>query len=228
KDLARVVFDESLPVVDTQRADSVVFAVTSLQLPKKSELASEHRIERLEFEKVLGRALMYLMAAIARETVMKSKDEFGVAVFDECWWLTSSDEGLELLLELIRDGRKHNAAAYLGSHDPYDIGPADSEKGAIIRGLIPHRLLFRQTTRQLAARGLEFLGVDAADADLLDLVTAGLSPIDLPDEEKLVRAGECLYRDLSGRIGLMKVLIPADEAVMKVIHTTPGDLRTAA
>lgn len=228
KDLARVVFDESLPVVDTQRADSVVFAVTSLQLPKKSELASEHRIERLEFEKVLGRALMYLMAAIARETVMKSKDEFGVAVFDECWWLTSSDEGLELLLELIRDGRKHNAAAYLGSHDPYDIGPADSEKGAIIRGLIPHRLLFRQTTRQLAARGLEFLGVDATDADLLDLVTAGLSPIDLPDEEKLVRAGECLYRDLAGRIGLMKVIIPADEAVMKVIHTTPGDLRTAA
>ncbi|MFE4873466.1 ATP-binding protein [Streptomyces sp. NPDC056682] len=228
KDLARVVFDESLPIVDTARADAVVFAVNSLQLPKKAELSSEHRIERLEFEKVLGRALMYLIAAVARETVMKSKDEFGVAVFDECWWLTSSDEGLELLLELIRDGRKHNAAAYLGSHDPYDIGPAGSEKGAIIRGLIPHRLLFRQTTRQLAARGLEFLGVDATDADLLDLVTSGLSPIDLPDEEKLVRAGECLYRDLASRIGLMKVLIPADEAVMKVIHTTPSDYRTAA
>ncbi|MFI5704688.1 ATP-binding protein [Streptomyces xanthochromogenes] len=228
KDLARVVFDEHLPVVDTQRADSVVFAVNSLQLPKKSELASEHRIERLEFEKVLGRALMYLIAAVARETVMKSKDEFGVAIFDECWWLTSSDEGLELLLELIRDGRKHLAAAYLGSHDPFDIGPADNEKGAIIRGLIPYRFLFRQTTRQLAARGLEFLGVDATDPDLLDLVTAGLSPIDLPDEERLLRAGECLHRDLAGRIGLMKVLIPADEAVMKVIHTTPTDYRTAA
>ncbi|MCX4792264.1 ATP-binding protein [Streptomyces sp. NBC_01221] len=191
KDLAAVVFDDSLPIVDTARADSVVFLVNSLALPKKSELASEHRIERLEFEKVLGRSLMYLIAAVARETVMKAKEEFGVAVFDECWWLTSSEEGLELLLELMRDGRKHNAAAYVGSHDPHDIGPADSEKGAIIRGLIPHRLLFRQTTRSLASRGLEFLGVDATDADLLDLVTAGLSPLDLSDEEKLARAGEC-------------------------------------
>ena len=228
KDLARVVFDEGLPVVDTQRADSVVFAVNSLQLPKKSELASEHRIERLEFEKVAGRALMYLIAAVARGTVMKNTYEFGVAVFDECWWLTSCDEGLELLLELIRDGRKHHAAAYLGSHDADDIGPADSEKGAIIRGLIPHRFLFRQTTRTLAQRGLEFLGVDAADPDLLDLVTAQLSPIGLPDEEKAARAGECLYRDLAGRIGLMRVLPPADEEVLKVIHTTPGDYQAAA
>ncbi|MFE7244963.1 ATP-binding protein [Streptomyces sp. NPDC057580] len=228
KDLAAVVFDDTLPVVDTARADSVVFLVNSLALPKKSELASDHRIERLEFEKVLGRSLMYLIAAVARETVMRHKDEFGVAVFDECWWLTSSDEGLELLLELMRDGRKHDAAAYVGSHDPNDIGPADSEKGAIIRGLIPHRLLFRQTTRSLAERGLEFLGVDATDPELLDLVTAGLSPLDLPEEEKLARAGECLYRDLAGRIGLMKVLIPMDPAVMRVIHTTPSDYRTAA
>lgn len=228
KDLAAVVFDETLPVVDTKGADSVVFSVNSLQLPKKSELASEHRIERLEFEKVLGRALMYLIAAVARETAMYSKDEFAVAVFDECWWLTSSDEGLELLLELMRDGRKHNAAAYVGSHDPYDIGPADSEKGAIIRGLIPHRLLFRQTTRALAVRGLEFIGVDATDADLLDLVTTGLSPLDLSDEEKLARAGECLYRDLVGRVGMMKVQIPFDPAVMRVIHTTPSNYRTAA
>ncbi|GAA3808553.1 ATP-binding protein [Streptomyces chiangmaiensis] len=228
KDLAAVVFDDTLPVVDTRRADSVVFAVNALQLPKKAELASEHRIERLEFEKVLGRAVMYLIAAVARETAMASKDEFAVAVFDECWYLTSSDEGLELLLELMRDGRKHYAAAYVGSHDPDDIGPANSEKGQIIRGLIPHRAMFRQTTRALAVRGLDFLGVDSTDPDLLDLVTSGLSPIDLPEEERLARAGECLYRDLAGRVGLMKVLIPFDDPVERAIHTTPTGQRTTA
>ncbi|MER6075913.1 ATP-binding protein [Streptomyces sp. NPDC001817] len=228
KDLAAVVFDDTLPVVDTQRADAVVFAVNSLQLPKKAELASEHRIERLEFEKVLGRAVMYLIAAVARETAMASKEEFAVAVFDETWYLTSSDEGLELLLELMRDGRKHNAAAYVASHDPDDIGPAGSEKGQIIRGLIPHRLMFRQTTRALAVRGLDFLGVDSTDPDLLDLVTSGLSPIDLPEDERIARAGECLYRDLAGRIGLMKVLIPFDAPVARAIHTTPSTYRSAA
>ncbi|MCY0930992.1 ATP-binding protein [Streptomyces sp. H27-H1] len=176
KDLSRVVFDDSLPVVDTAGADSVVFAVNALALPKKSELTSDHRIERLEFEKVLGRAVMYLIAAVARETAMASTAEFCVTVFDECWWLTSSDEGLELLLELLRDGRKRNAAAYLGSHDADDFGPADSEKGAIIRGLIPLRFVFRQTAPSLAARALEFLGVDPTDANLLDLVTTRLSP----------------------------------------------------
>lgn len=228
KDLAAVVFDDTLPVVDTSRADAVVFAVQALQLPKKAELSSEHRIERMEFEKVLGRAVMYLIAAVARETVMASKEEFAVAVFDETWYLTSSDEGLELLLELMRDGRKHNAAAYVGSHDSDDIGPASSEKGAIIRGLIRHRLLFRQTTRTLAIRGLDFLGVDPTDPDLLDLVTAGLSPIDLPEDERIARAGECLYHDLAGRVGLMKVLIPFDGLVAQAIHTTPTASRTAA
>ncbi|MDH6115666.1 hypothetical protein P3T36_007283 [Kitasatospora sp. MAP12-15] len=228
KDLSRVVFDDALPVVDTRRADSVVFAVNALQLPKKAELASNHRIERLEFEKVMGRAVMYLVAAVARESVMEDQQEFGVAVFDECWWLTSSDEGLDLLLELIRDGRKHRAAAYLASHDPYDIGPSDNEKGAVIRGLIPHRLVFRQTNRDLAQRALAFLGADASDRGLLDLVTTGLSPIDLPKEEKLARAGECLYHDLATRIGLMRVLIPLDEAITQTIHTTPGDYQAAA
>ncbi|WP_331758903.1 ATP-binding protein [Streptomyces anulatus] len=227
-DLAAVIFDDSFPVLDTGRADSVVFLVNSLTLPKKDELASEHRIERLEFEKVLGRSLMYLIAAVARETVMKSKDEFGVAVFDECWWLTSSDSGLDLLLELLRDGRKHNAAAYVASHDPDDIGPLDTAKGDIIRGAFPHRLVFRQTTARLARNALSFLGVDTNDTELLDRVMNGLSPVHLPEDERAARAGECLYRDLAGRIGMMRVLIPADRAIHRTITTTPSDYRTAA
>ena len=98
----------------------------------------------------------------------------------------------------------------------------------MVRALIPHRLIFRQTNRALAERALAFLGADAADASLLDLVTTGLSPIDLPEEEKLARAGECLYHDLATRIGLMRVLIPRDEAIAGTIRTTPGDYRTAA
>ncbi|WP_394426952.1 ATP-binding protein [Streptomyces sp. SGAir0957] len=221
KDLAAVVFDENLPVVDAD-ADAVVFAVNSLALPKKAELDSAHRIERLEFEKVLGRAVMYLIAALARDMVMANKDEFGVVVIDECWWLTSSDEGLDLVLELLRDGRKHKAAAYLGSHDADDIGPSSSEKGLIIRGLIPHKLVFRQTDRKLAARALDFIGLDPADSDLLDRVTSHLSPVNLTGAEKQARLGECLYRDLAGRIGLMKILIPADAKPAANIHSTPN------
>ncbi|MGW7603149.1 ATP-binding protein [Streptomyces antimycoticus] len=221
KDLSRVVFDPTLPVAAAD-ADSVVFSVHALQLPKRAELGSDFRLERMEFEKVMGRALMYLIAALCRQIAVASPEEFAVCVWDECWWLTSSSEGLELLLELVRDGRKHNAAAFVGSHDSDDVGPSDNERGAIVRGLIPHRLLFRQTTSHLARRGLAFLDLDGEDKDLLELVTTGLSPLDLPEAEREARLGECLYRDLLGRVGTMKILIPADPAAAATIHTTPA------
>ncbi|NGN63188.1 ATP/GTP-binding protein [Streptomyces sp. A7024] len=228
KDLARVVFDPTLPAVQTPDADSVVFSVADLMLPKKAELASEHRIERLEFEKVLGRAVMYLIGALCRQVAYASKEEFVVCVWDECWWLTNSEEGLELVLEVVRDGRKNNAAAFLGSHDPEDFGPSNSERGLIIRGLIRHRLVFRQSDSKLAKRALAFLELDPDDPKLVELVTSQLSPLDVSDEEKAARRGECLYRDLRGRIGTMQVLMPADPKIAANIHSTPMRTEAAA
>ncbi|MET9734579.1 ATP-binding protein [Streptomyces sp. NPDC006458] len=222
KDLARAVFDEALPVVRNSTADSVVFAVASLALPTKSELEAG-RLEKLQFEKTFGRAVMYLIAALCRKIVYAQPDEFAVVVWDECWWLTSSPEGLDLAIELVKDGRKHNAGAWFGGHDEDDIGPASSEKGQILRGLIPRKCLFRHTSRNLAARGLAFLGCSDQDEDLLLLVTTGLSPNrpDMSDEERAARAGECLHRDLTGRIGALQIIIPADPDIAAAIHSQP-------
>ncbi|MFG2645949.1 ATP-binding protein [Streptomyces sp. NPDC048370] len=222
KDLARAVFDESLPVVRNSTADSVIFAVASLALPTKSELEAG-RLEKLQFEKTFGRAVMYLIAALCRKIVYAQPDEFAVVVWDECWWLTSSPEGLDLAIELVKDGRKHNAGAWFGGHDEDDIGPASSEKGQMLRGLIPRKFLFRHTNRNLARRGLAFLGCNPEDEDLLTLVTTGLSPNrpDMNDAERSARAGECLHRDLTGRIGTMQVVIPADRQVADNIHSQP-------
>lgn len=164
---------------------------------------------------------MYLIAALCRTICFERREEFCTAVWDECWWLTSSPEGLELLIELLRDGRKHNAGALLGSHDSYDFGISDAELGTIVRGLIPRRALFRHTDPVLARRGLEFLGLDPNDADLVTEVTTGLSPVNVSDDEQAARAGECLHRDLLGRIGGMQVIIPNDEQVEASIHSDP-------
>jgi hypothetical protein len=144
RDIAKAVFDESLPVIDTD-ADSVVFSVAQLALPKQWELEPGH-FERLGPEKVFGRAALYLIATICRHIAFdpRHEAEFCQVVWDECWWLTSAPEGLDLLLELVRDGRKHGAGVLVGSHDPDDIGP-DTEVGRIVRGLFPRRHLFRQT-----------------------------------------------------------------------------------
>ncbi|MEU5421118.1 ATP-binding protein [Streptomyces sp. NPDC020667] len=220
KDLGRVIFDPNLPVVRITDADSIVFAVDRLGLPSKEELA-EHRLVSLEVEKRFGWRLMYLMTALCREIAFANPAEFCGVFLDECWWLTSSAEGTNLLLELISDGRKHHAGAFAGSHDPYDIGPKN-EVGDKIRALLGHILVFRHRGKALAARCLEFLDLDPTDAEMIKRITENLSPINLSDSERILRAGECLYRDLLKRIGGMKVLIPADERAAEAIHTTPG------
>lgn len=224
KDLARALFDQSLPPLQASTADTVVFSVASLTLPTRRELKNQESTDRLEFEKTFGRAAMYLIAALCRKVAFDSLDEFTAVVWDETWWLTSSPEGLALLLEIVRDGRKHKAAALIASHDADDIGPADSEMGRVLLGLIKRKFLFRHTDTDLARRGLAFLGCDPDDPDLLNLVTTQLSPINVSDEEKAARAGECLHRDLDGRIGGMQVLIPADADAAANIHSHPAAL----
>jgi len=220
KDLGRVIFDPSLPVVRITAADSIVFAVDRLGLPTKEEL-SEHRLPSLEVEKRFGWRLMYLMTALCREIAFADPNEFAGVFLDECWWLTSSAEGSSLLLEMIADGRKHNAGAFAGSHDPYDIGPK-SEVGDKIRALLSHIFVFRHRGKALAARCLEFLDLDPADSEMLKAITENLSPLNVSEAERVLRAGECLYRDLRKRIAGLKVLIPADEDVAAAIYTTPG------
>ncbi|WP_103529039.1 ATP-binding protein [Streptomyces sp. SM12] len=229
KDLiTRLFFDADLPVLQAGEADTIVFAVSELALPSQEELT--RGVDQLEFEKLAGRAVMYLVAAVCRQVMFDPSrlNEFTVAVWDECWWLTSSPEGLRLLLEIVRDGRKHNAAAFVGSHDPHDIGPADSELGRIVLGLIPRKHLFRHTNSTLAARGLRFLGLQP-DPELVTQVTEGLSPTNVSDAEREARAGECLHCDLQGRISAMKIVMPLDEAVREHMFSTPhGGLEAAA
>ncbi len=220
KDLGKVIFDPSLPVVQITNADSIVFAVDRIGLPTKEELA-EHRLPSLEIEKRFGWRLMYLITALCREVAFSNPHEFTGVFLDECWWLTSSAEGSNLLLELIADGRKHFAGAFAGSHDPYDIGPKN-EIGDKIRALLSHVFVFRHRGKALASRCLEFLDLDPDDPQMIKVITENLSPINVSDAERALRAGECLYRDLRKRIGGMKVLIPADEQAADAIHTTPG------
>ncbi|MEV6583544.1 ATP-binding protein [Streptomyces sp. NPDC051582] len=222
KDLGRTIFDPTLPVVRITDSDSIVFAVDRLGLPTKEEL-SEHRLPSLEVEKRFGWRLMYLMTALCREIAFADPNEFAGVFLDECWWLTSSAEGSNLMLELIADGRKHNAGAFAGSHDPYDIGPKN-EIGDKIRALLSHIFVFRHRGKALAARCLEFLDLDPTDDEMLKVITENLSPLNVSETERALRAGEGLYRDLRKRIAGIKVLIPADENAAAAITTTPGQL----
>ncbi|MFE0462281.1 ATP-binding protein [Kitasatospora sp. NPDC058965] len=216
--LARMVFDPSLPALSLSdlSADLIVFTTSGLSLPPKESLGRPEVLRTQPLEALIGRAVLYLIAAISRHISFTDRSRFAAVIFDEVYWLTSSAEGSALIKELAHDGRKHNAGFCAGGHDAEDLGDET------IRGLIVQRILARTTDEAMARRGLEFVGLPGDDEGLVQLVTGGLSPHGQPN-----RAGEMLLHDTRGRVGRIQVVIPSLPK-FKGIFTTPVTNSAAA
>lgn len=215
--LAAMVFDPTLPPVrlDASGAsDMIVITTTGLKLPPKAAFDKPEVLHQQPLEALIGRAVLYLIAAIARQTAFESPERFTAVVLDELYWLTSSAEGTALVHEILHDGRKHGAGLIAGSHDADELGPD--------RGLMAYRALARTADRERARRGLEFVGLDAGDPELLRLVTTGLSPVGHKGRE-----GEFLLTCPRQNTGRVKAIIPRIARIATSITTTPGHRITA-
>lgn len=210
--LAAMVFDPALPPVRLDAAsnsDMIVITTTGLTLPPKAAFDKPEVLHQQPLEALIGRAVLYLIAAIARQTAFEDPERFTAVVLDELYWLTSSAEGTALVHEILHDGRKHGAGLLAGSHDAAELGPD--------RGLMAYRALARTADRERARRGLEFVGLDPDDAELVRLVTSGLSPVGQRGRE-----GEFLLTCPRQNTGRVKTIIPGIDRITASITTTPG------
>lgn len=198
--LAQLVFGDREPL--RLDADFICFHAPGLSLPDRDAVQREHLAKQLLPEQVFAQALLYLVAAVSRALVFSDPGRFGAVLIDEAWALTASPQGRQLLLDAIRDGRKHNAAVWLLSQHPDDLGDD------ALTDLLGMRALFRQS-RGAAPAALSFMGLDPTD-DLVELLSAEL------------RTGQCLLRDVADRVGLVQVLAPTDPAVLAALDTTPA------
>lgn len=204
RDFGRVIFDGSVPPLDLS-SRAVVIRTHTLLLPSREELEHAHLFEQLGLEKIYGRALNALIAALARHVCFADTSTLAGFVVSEAHSMTISFEGERELVDFVRDGRKHRAVVLLDSHDPEaDFG------SPTLRGLIPTRILMRHRDKTLAKRGLAWLDLDPDDESLVELVRHDTAPLG-PDgrEVPLHRRGEATMRDMSGNVGRVKVLLPA-------------------
>jgi hypothetical protein len=142
------------------------------------------------------------VAAVGRRVVFRDPRRFAAALYDEAWALLASPHGQNLLIEGVRDGRKHNGAIWLASQHPNDFAISELED------LLGSRFVFRQARRAIPA-ALRFLGVtDSVDA----AVTL----------EQGLTTGVCLYRDVRDRVGLIQVLPPTLPEIDAVFDTSPS------
>lgn len=210
--LASLVFDPALPPVTLDGdlgADMVVVTTTGLTLPPREAFADVEVLRQQPLEALIGRAVLYLIAAIARQAAFSDPSRFCAVAMDECYWLTSSAEGSALVHEILHDGRKHGAGCILGAHDVDELG-----KDA---GLLAYKALARTGDTARARKGLAFLGLDSESEDLIRLVTTGLSPVG-----QVGRDGEMLLRDPRMQVGRIKVHVPPVPRIEGAIYTTPG------
>ena len=164
---------------------------------------NEHRARLMLPEQILGQALLYLVAAVGRQVVFRDPTRFAAALYDEAWALLASPHGQNLLIEGVRDGRKHNGAIWLASQHPNDF--------AIERARGPARAPGSCSARP-AGRSPRRCGSSAwPDSD-----DAGATL------EQGLETGQCLYRDVRDRVGLIQVLPPALPEVEAALETRPG------
>lgn len=182
-------------------ADFVVFHAPGLALADRDTLLNEHLAAQMLPEQVFGQALLYLVAAVARSVIFADRSRFAAALYDEAWALTASPQGHALLLEGVRDGRKHNAACWLASQSPRDLGETE------LVDLLGARFAFRQA-RGAAAAAQRFLGLDVDDATGQLLET--------------LAAGQCLLRDVRDRVGLVQVLEAPVRELRDAFDTNPA------
>lgn len=200
-ELGRLVFDPSLPPTRLD-SDYGVFHAPHLDLATKAELTDR---SSLLPEQVFSSALLYLIAAVSRDVAFSRRDRFSLIVQDEGHGL-ANPQGEKLLDNILRDGRKHNAALAYGSHHPSDLR-------ADLALLLGSWFMFRMA-RASAPAALAALGSDVTAAN-----------VDLIAEENR-RAGECLYRDLEGRVALIRVLPAKTAALREAFDTSTGALGT--
>ena len=205
RDFGRVIFDGSVPPLSLD-SRAIVIRTHTLQLPSREELEKQHLFEQLGLEKVYGRALNALIAALARDVCFSDTSTLSGFVVSEAHSMTISFEGERELVDFVRDGRKHRAVVLLDSHDPEaDFG------SPTLRGLIPTRILMRHRDKTLARRGLAWLDLDDTDEDLIDMVRHDTSPLAEGEAVPVHRRGEAVMRDMSGNVGRVKVMLPARE-----------------
>lgn len=206
--LARAVFDESLPPMDID-SRAIIIATSNVELPSQAELSTGHLFRQMSVEKIFGRAVYALIGRLAKEVCFADRSDPAIFDVDEAHHMTTSPEATQVLKDFVRFGRRQMAAFIIGTHDPEGDIP-----DATVRGLIKHRVVLRLTDTELSEGGTRFLGIDESKSPQeFQSFTAQIRGLSEP--------GTGLYRDRLGRVGRIRLLLPATPEHREAALTTP-------
>jgi hypothetical protein len=163
------------------------------------------RRDDFSYEQRLSVALLYLVSQFARRLLNGMDRRLPKAIFlDEAWAITSTPEGAKLVPEVSRMGRSRNTALILVSQNAGDLLAEQ------VTNCISGVFAFRSAERVEVANVMALLGVEASDEHQIALRGLG--------------NGECIFRDLEGRVGAVGIDLISDE-MRQWLDTNPTRAR---
>lgn len=196
-DIGRMVFGRENVAFFGQNQRMVVINVKEIPRPKPNQDPSKYTESERQ-----GVALLFLVAAIARETAFglpRSKPK--AIIIDEAWVIADTSEGERMMDELIRVGRTYNLIPIMISQNISDL-----DKPVFVNNS-SQVFCFRAYSGDEARIALTILGAD--EEAVRPATFAGL------------KSGLCLYRDCENRVGWLQVDVQPQSMMDEVYDTKP-------
>lgn len=173
-----------------------VITLLGLELPTADTSQSDY-----SYENRLAVSVMYLLTRYARRLMLSLNKDHPKAIYvDEAWAITSTPQGAKLIPEVARMGRSHNTALVLVTQNAGDL------KQQAVTNSISTVFAFRASKNDEIDDVLDLLGADVHDG-----------------HRSAVRElynGECLMRDVDGRIARVQV-DPWNRELFDAFNTNP-------
>ncbi|MNY85636.1 AAA-like domain protein [compost metagenome] len=202
--ISNTVFTEGDGTLDINKLDDqfVNFNISQLPLPTEQDMQNLGQTNKLPPLKLLGSSIMYLIVQFARyATLNASKRLYKVLSLDEGWKLSSSPQGADLIMEIIRMGRTYNIMPIIATQSAGDL------LGEKVRNNIGMVFMFKNKDEDEIRSCAKLLGMREASRDFIDDVRA-------------MKSGTCYFRDLNDRVS--KIMIrPNPEHLIKIFDTKP-------
>lgn len=190
-----------------EKAISLKDRMNILQIQNLKMPSPETSKEQYTTEETLSMVMMLILGNIAKKFMLIKRNVTSEIIFDESYMLGKTSEGKNLYDFLARSGRKYNCCCIFNGHSVLDIATEG------IRNSITYKFCFYTNNNAEAERVLDYLEMEKT-----------------PDNMQLIKDlgnGECLFRDMYERVGVLKVDAVFDD-IIEAFNTTPKTKQEAA
>jgi len=170
---------------ENHAAISLETALNVLQIQNLELPAPDTPHEKYNLSEMLSVAMMLPISSFALKFIHTNRSIFKVVLLDEAWAVLNTSQGSHLATRLVRAGRSMNAGIYFVTQNADDLL---DEK---MKNNIGMKFAFRSTDPQEIQNVLSLLNLKHTEYNASTL--------------KELQNGQCLFQDISGRIGVVSI-----------------------